>query len=439
MKYPVFLCLLFLTLQLFLVFKGVAYFGIFTNPFLLLGSFIGLFIVYLRSVKNIPASSPSAQTSYFSILAFAGGATAVLLCFPAFGHMFHIIPDPGSGSDVIPQLETQFDRFCSGAMPYQQVNLHQSNPFPVYMPFHWLPVAISRFAGIDTRWSGLLCAGAAARKGLPLMMNIAIVILPSCVLLVCLYGGDLDLTLSLETIIAAYYLVLSAGLLQKNLFIVTAGLALCMLSRYTLIFWLPVFLFLLFLDKGYATTTRVILTLTAVVCLCYVFPFLLKDPSIFMKGLKYHNGAAGFEWKYGAITFSTGIYFAPHINALVPGSYPHKILVARIFQAATMLFLCFGGIWYDKRIRNKVSHYDYSLGMLYLFLVGFYMIGPLTYRYYMVTPLLLSAVLCMKIMQGRAKSSKTSLHITEFTPSLPVPAVFPVLQMWRGTLWHSSA
>ncbi|MEO6133496.1 MAG: hypothetical protein ABIQ02_16770, partial [Saprospiraceae bacterium] len=45
--------------------------------------------------------------------------------------------------------------------------------------------------------------------------------------------------MSFELVIAAYYLVLASGLVARHIGLITAGLVLCILSRYTLVFWLP--------------------------------------------------------------------------------------------------------------------------------------------------------------------------------------------------------
>lgn len=415
MRRSIILCLLLLLLQLFFCFKGVVWFGKYINPFLLFAAFSGQFVLYQKTICDLPPPPPALpKINVYRISIAICGIAAVVFCFPAFSHIFHTVPDPGGGSDVIPQLETQYHRFVHGEMPYRQLILHQSKPFPVYMPLHWLPVGITDYAGMDTRWSGLLllvpgaglCIYTIVQKKLRLIPAITCIALVPVVLLAALYGGDLDLPLSLETIVAAYYLIVCAGLLQKNLLLTTVGIALCLLSRYTLIFWLPVFFYLLFTHTGAIRTTIVMLALITAFCVIYVFPFLLKDSSIFIEGLRYHNGAAEFEWKYGQLTFDKGIYFAPHIDAIISGSYPHKVFIARICQATAMLSLCVGGILHYRRVKSRVNYYDYALGMLYMFLAAFYMIGPLTYGYYMLTPLLISAVMCMKIVT--AHTTQTS-------------------------------
>jgi len=397
-------CFVLFFLQVFLTFRGVTHWGKFVNPFLLFLSFATLFLLYIRCLFS--ASAPGPFRSGFKIFAFVSGATAILACFPMMRELFHRFNNPGELSDVLPQLEFQFDRFRHGEMPYQKMDLPHSKPFPVYMPFHWLPVFLTYISGINLRWSGMfllvaivgLYAAAVATRKSYLLLNVLVILLPASVLVAYAHWGDIDLAVSLETTIAAFYLLLGIGLFQRNRYLTLAGIICCLLSRYTLVFWLPGFLLLFYWNKGYQKAILMVSAIVVSVFVCYVFPFLLKDPSIFLTGLKYHNGAAEFEWEYGAWSFETGIYFAPHINALVKGSFAHKVLVARICQGAAMLILISGGIWFYRTVRSKVNFYDFSLGMLYFIIVCFYMIGPLTYRYYMITPLMLSPLLCARIV-----------------------------------------
>jgi hypothetical protein len=393
--------------QVFLTFKGVDYFGKYFNPFLLLCSYLALFILFLnaalRSAKDDTQkiSPMSKRTLWLKAVAACLCVCAVCISFPLFQALFHKINDPVEISDVLPQLQIQYDRFTHGIFPYQKIDLPHSKPFPVYMPFHWLPISISEGLAIDIRWCGLiLLVPVAALYGWitfsesnKLLYQAIIIALPLVILLAFIQWGQNDLAVSLETIIAAYYMFLAIGLYKRSFVLTIVGIVLCLLSRYTLIFWLPLFLLLLYFQTGRRLPVYAILICLTAVCLFYVFPFILHDPSIFLTGLKYHNGAAEFEWEYGAWSFETGIYFAPDINAVVSGSVAHKVFIARALQAATMIALLVFGIVFFKKKKKQADACHFGLAMLYLFIACFYIIGPLTYRYYMITPLMLSCVI----------------------------------------------
>ncbi|MBS1782356.1 MAG: hypothetical protein JSS78_04770 [Bacteroidetes bacterium] len=404
------ICILLFALQLFLTLKGVEHWGKFVNPFLLFLSFVALFIYYIKSIFKKSSFLPPSKL--FSILWFIIGMAVIVVCFPLFHQLFHQFNHPVDISDVLPQIEFQFDAFRHGELPYHKINLPHSKPFPVYMPFHWLPLSFTQGLGIDARWSGLLLLSIAGGIYASLVIkqegnifaNWVLLLMPTAVLFSFLFWDRQSIAVSLETTIAAYYWILAMGLFKRSFTLTSLGVILCLLSRYTLIFWLPLYFLLLFWKEGRKKPTELVFLILISFFVFYIAPFLLREPSIFLTGLAYHNGAAEYEWEYGAWSFETGIYFAPHINALVAGSFTHKVFIARIIQATTLQLIFLGGSWFFRMQKNKINHYDFALGMLYLTIVCFYMIGPLTYRYYMITPLFLSTVLCARIINVSLKN-----------------------------------
>jgi hypothetical protein len=190
-------------------------------------------------------------------------------------------------------------------------------------------------------------------------------------------------------------------------------LILCLLSRYTLVFWLPFFAILLWQNTSFRQNTSVWISVAASALLLYFFPFFMKDPTILAKGIAYHNGAAIDEWRgYGdppvSWTMEQGIHFARHLKMATSGGAKHQVFVARAVQAATMLLLLFAGLWGWRRWRERIHFLDFSLLMLYLFVLFFYFFGPLTYRYYLIVPMMISAVICGRVLASGG-SKRTSL------------------------------
>lgn len=400
--------------QVFLTLKGAAYFGKFISPLLLFLAFIDLFFLYLSYLVHYGVPPESKVTRRHAVVGFFMGAAAVALCIPACRQLFRSVPHPVDFSDVLPQLEFQYDSFLQGKMPYRPMVLPHSRPFPVYMPMHWLPVSLSRLAHVDVRWCGLAVLaivngvyGAkvwSTRSGLFLRM--LAISLPPFVLYGFVQWGEREIAVSLETVVAGYYLLLGAALWHRRLVPVALAIGCCMLSRYTLIFWLPLFFLTLWWAKGLLKTAQAAVIVLVMLLVGYILPFLLRDPSIFLTGLAYHNSAAEYEWEYGAWSFETGVYFAPHIHALLRGSFTYQVFVARALQATAMLLIFFAGAAGYRRWRREMDVFDFGLAALYLTIFCFYMIGPLTYRYYMITPLVLASVLCARMLCG-GKPEKT--------------------------------
>jgi hypothetical protein len=411
----VFFAILLFGFQLFLSLEGVIYFGKYWNPVWLLLAHVALFILYLSALRTRQVTKNHRSAKGIRIAGTLLGILSILVCLPSLQALFQSIPNPVDYSDVIPQLDIQYQRFKAGILPYQPMDLPHSKPYPVYMPFHWLPAALTDWLRLDIRWSGIVLMFSATglygwwlfRNNTHLLLKTIALTFPAVALISFCYWGGSELAISLETTITAYYIILATGLFARSLPLTIFGLALCFLSRYTMIFWVPLFTLLLLHHKGLKPALTLVVAICLAVVVFYVLPFLTRDPEIFMKGLRYHNDAAAFEWGHGAWSFENGLYFAPHINDAVKGSWEHKVMVARVLQAACMLLLFAGGLFYQLRKKTQQNFYDFSLGMLYLFLVMFYMVGPLTYRYYLLTPLTLSGMLVGKMiyaMYGKKRS-----------------------------------
>lgn len=403
--------LLFLA-QIWLTFKGVHVFSKYGSPLIFFAASAGLALLYrVKLARGYSMDTPRPAPLRNKWLGALTGAVSIGLCYEELRKMFVQYKNPRDFSDVIPQLETLYNRFAHGQFPYAPVDMGGYSPYPVYMPLHWLPIGIPEALGIDLRWIGfglmVLAAGLYGwqimQGNRPLWSQLLAIVLPSISVWGYILWGEIDLPVSLETVIAAYYLVLASGLGSRKVSWITVGLVLCLLSRYTLVFWIPLFAILFWTNMPRRQNVRVWLTVAASVVLLYVIPFYLKDPTILTKGVAYHNQACEDEWKgYGdppvSWTMERGIHFAIQLKGILPGDAVHQVFLARVLQGSIMLLLLGLGLWDYRRNRNRIHHLDYSLLMLYVVVLCFYCFGPLTYRYYLIVLHVLAAVVCGKII-----------------------------------------
>jgi hypothetical protein len=203
-----------------------------------------------------------------------------------------------------------------------------------------------------------------------------------------------DLGVSPEMLIGGYYLIIVTALLVRNHFLLGVGIALALLSRFTLIFWIPLAGILLWQALGFRQTLRIFsIPVTAVICI-YILPFLWEDPSFFLKGIEYHNQCAvndfmdvselipaGWNATYG---MSGIIYF----NAFFPEDGLQAVQKTRTLQGGVMLLLMLIGlIGFRSKLRIPVE--DYLLVFLTLFIFLFFWFSPMTFRYYYFTVFIL--------------------------------------------------
>ena len=388
--------------QLYQVLYGINDYNQYQNPkyILLISLFIPLIYLYgaLTSGNQPVQTKISLPVKIFSALL---GFGSIAILFKTIRRAFTLYIDPSKQSDVIPQLETLYVRFSHGEFPYKGVPMPGWTPYPVYMPMHWLPIAIPKLLHVDVRWSGILLLAIAVglytyhtyKENQNRLILLIAAILPAIVLWYFLSTDYIDLPVSLETIIAAYYLVLAVGLMARNLVITTVGIILCLLSRYTMVFWLPMFLIFLWFNNSRKQNITVWLSIILSFLFVYIIPFYLHDNSIFIKGINYHNFAVLNAWTFQHTVFETGIYFGQHMYDAFQGTMEQKVLLARKLQGTCMLGLMGIGLLLYRILKSKISYYDLSLAMLYYFLLFFYLFGPLTYRYYYFPFFIVSAVI----------------------------------------------
>lgn len=387
----------------------------FLNPYLLLLWSFLIGIVYILILVYTKNKEKIADNVVMRIEKKIGGAffgiLSIFLCFFTFNDVIKEYPEPVKYSDVIPQLEAQYDWFATGEFPYQKLKLELHAPYPVYMPLHWMPIGISRTLNIDTRWSGflilLLIAGLTGwlligKNSIGYFLSFLLLGAP---LIAFLWLGKIEIPVSYELIIAAYYLLLGVGLKSKSNILVLLGVTCCILSRYTLVFWLPLFFILFLKYESWQKSVFLWGGAGTLILLIYVMPFLSKDPSILSKGLTYHNNAAASEWKgYKetgiSYTMERGIYFGGNMKRAFSGAWPERVYKARIVQAVIMLFLFLSGLILFYKLKDKIYYQDFSLVMLYFTLIFFYYFGPLTYQYYLLVPMMLAALLCIDVLNS---------------------------------------
>jgi len=308
---------------------------------------------------------------------------------------------PEKISDVLPQLEALASRCYAGMQPYFPLPQFAWHPFPVYMPAHWVPLIPFQILGWDARWSGIVlmalvlglwgyCVGCQEENP---VRSLPAILLPALPLWAFGHWQPTELAVTLETSVAAYYLLLGVGLLTSRSGLWFLGLLGCLLSRYTAVFWMPLFFFMVWREWGLKKTWILVLGLSSGILLCYVLPFWWPAPQILWEGLQYHNNCAIFEWE-GSVswTLQSGLYFAPWLKSWFSGNAAHRVWMARTLQGSLMLGANALGIGLYLRVRTRVHWECYALWTLIGMMGLFYLWGPLTYRYYYLPLLCLMAL-----------------------------------------------
>jgi hypothetical protein len=404
-------------IQIILCVYGTQIFVIRANPFALL-LISGLFTYYCALLLRQSPVSTNKSDRYTPWLHALFAVAMVTTQYNALRRIFESFPDPGLKSDVLPQLTAQAALFFSGQFPYQPITTVPHHPYPVYLPLQWLPLQLSNSTGIDQRWPGIILlaisvgfSGYLLRKyhaGISLKYS-----LPATLLLVLpLWGfvkwSKVDLALSSEGIVAFWYILLATGLAIKKLPLIVLGIIGGLLSRYSLLFWLPLFASLLWYHepKRYSFITWGIVG-ASVLCL-FVFPFLLKDPSILTKMSAHYGTCVAGSWvNPDEYTFLDGLSLNIHLREWIKGNPTDTLKYAHFPQfGVQVLCVLVGFFYYRKKGYQVFEIYTYALIWLSIMPMLLYLFSPMLFKYYMLMPLSVSAVLCWKVVNTKGVFEK---------------------------------
>lgn len=310
-------------------------------------------------------------------------------------------------SDVIPTVRILGERLLSGQPVYVTITEFGYILPPTYLPMHWLPFLPVLHLPVDLRiWAMLLffILSAPALNWLASRQsarNASILTLLAPALLVGLYllGQRDDAGYSVEWLYAAYYLLLVYGLLKENAWICALALVCILLSRFSLVLWLPVLPLWFWMKKGWKPVAIAAAIVIAGVVLIYVLPFLSRFPDSFGNAQAYYTKGALMEWdgqdwqKPGDHPYqiSRGLGMAWWFYRLVPGSLPDRILSLKMVHAggAILLGLLFTFFQWRQTFRH-VPAGVFLLGSLHAYLWYFYSFIQVPYPYLFIVPLTVS-------------------------------------------------
>jgi len=326
-------------------------------------------------------------------------------------------------SDIIPILQAYVARFRSGEVVYRYLTTLPYPLFPNHLPMQWLPYVPADQLGIDYRWWALgilvlLGFGAyqatLAKQPLAWPGFLLKIALPAYVLY-RLINKDPELYAHpVEPTIIAYYCILAASVLSRSALLQAVGLVLCLLSRYSVVFWVPFYLWVLWREAGKRHAFLVAgLTLVGVLAI-YVIPFLSKDWTIFTHALSEYRIATIGEWGrtdgpdgHPPQLFA-GVGMAAWFYTYGPSDLADRI---SLIQRADVLFsvgvvLLAAGVYY--RLRHRFDYRVLCLIALKFYLATFYAFIQIPYPYLTSLGLFISVFVVMMTGAGQAVTASNT-------------------------------
>ena len=395
--------LCFLELWLFSV--GKKQFGIMWSPLIVflsgLFSGVGFLVFFYKKEIDYPTNKWNwRRTTTALVIVFVG----IWKCGDILKNLIKSKPidfhDP-TGSDVIPQVGILVERFLSGIFPYQLISTEWTlnySLYPTYLPLTWMPFVFPDLLGIDYRWMSfailILSFFYFFYKTIPWITSLwkvfFIVLIPFLFLFLLQNDGNIGtFAYSIETLIGGYYLIVAMALFSKKNWVRGISLSLCLLSRYSLILWLPVFFYVLFLKEKKSNIFQIGGWIIFSFLVFYIIPFFSQDPTIFSQGFAYHTKAAmitfsSFPWQKAGelpLMLGNGYGFAIYFYEFMDGTVAEKLLAYRsthfVLSCCSALFSII--IFY--KIKDQIDYRIFLLGTLKIYLVFFYNFIQIPFHY----------------------------------------------------------
>jgi hypothetical protein len=412
----------FAIIELLLLTYSRNFLGMFVSPVIILlnGLAMGILSLFYAKMANplFPiAEKPKKWQSLTLIITSIIGGITVLNLIKA---VLRVIPVDLKHSDIIPLLQKMVSNFLQGKEVYKNFNDFGYDLFPTYLPAQWMPFLIAEKWKNDYRMTATIILLSALSLVFYKIIQSNLIFFQKLflILLICgfidtfLLSDGFTVAVSIEQMIMGYYIFLCTILATStNPFLRGAALALCLLSRFSFLFWLPMYLFCVFLSEGKKPFLKIIGTISMAVLILYV-PHLFQDPYIFLKAQTAYSGAAVGEWSRADAPphLVNGLGLATHFKFLLGGATEAKIKILQI----TNVLLSVGvsgllALFFAKN-RFQLNIPIFNIASLKMLMTIFYALVQVPYSYLFYVPIGITLVLIFAVFNSTTQSNRLIIN-----------------------------
>jgi hypothetical protein len=303
-----------------------------------------------------------------------------------------------SDSDIIPQVQV----ICKQALgpefaykPFDDFGYHMP---PCYLPMQWMPYLPSEIFAFDPRFitravfifTYIFWFTKIIKHSYNTLASTILIVLPVLLISTVHDHDQVVWSLTIEQLIMCYYLLLALSLTTNSRAFQIITIILCLMSRFSLVFWLPLYAFMLWTKEGWKPTLKFGAWIFAGCALLYG-PFLLQDVHIFSRAQAYYDLASIGEWTrsekpvhlYNGLGFA--LYFLEKGGDTVVQIAALKKLMLVLTPSVSIVL---GLVWW--RFKDKLDFSLFAVCSLKISLAVFYAFIQIPYSYLYVTPVILS-------------------------------------------------
>ncbi|WP_426058270.1 hypothetical protein [Hymenobacter sp. B1770] len=328
----------------------------------------------------------------------------LLFCIPLLNRLLRGTL-PQDYSDIIPAITVYCQRFLAGEMVHRPLTENIGYFLePGYLPATWFPFIVPEYFRFDYRWmsSFVLLLGilgymvVVVRLRRSALVTFGLSALP-LLFTYCLFVKNSEVfTLTVEPLIVGYYLLLVAGILLPARPLLVAALILCLLSRFSLVFWAPLYVGLVYVSESRRWAWSITGLAAAGVLVFYVVPVLSHDWGLFMRVQKVYTETTLGEWNHLdgrglPMHLFNGIGLTHFFYQFGQGDLLAKLNLAKLVHLVAIAIIVAGAaLVYWRQQVPRTSYRPYAVIALKLYLTTFYALLQVPYLYLAVVGFFLS-------------------------------------------------
>ncbi len=376
--------------------------------------FIGALVtglgIYLESTKEKGSDDPlkvkSLSIGYITII-LAATFISYYLIYICFQN-----PIDPLKSDVVPTIQKMVQRVLNFENPNKLIDFGGWSFEPAYLTMQYLPFCLAEKLKMDYRFFAYLVFLISFVPFVAWIRHysesyyeiIFKCLLPFYFLYSLMQFNPAIFMHSIELIDVAYILLLAFSIFSSSWLLIGTAVSCCLLSRYGIVLWLPFFAFYLYKIESKQMFYKTGLFVIGALCCLYVFPFMIKDPLIFFKGLRSYNVVGISEWETipawyevkKPYTLTQGFGFAIHFRDFLDYPTAEKIKIIKTVQISIcLIFIAVSSYLINSpKIKDKRM---FGLFSLKIYLTLFYAFLFVTFSYLYLVPLFVSIAAIYRI------------------------------------------
>ena len=429
--------LLLAELLLFTWWRGL--FGLYASPVVLYGLAVAICVALYHYIRHAgwPVGTITSSTQPWSsrLAMLAASIAGVWVGSAWVRKIMREMPINIDSSDIIPALHVYARRWLMNQEIYTPLTQELGKfALPTYLPATWFPFVLSEWLGFDYRllaWVALLLLGAGSYllvmwpRQRHWLATLVLALVPFFSIFFLLRTERSLVGQTVEGVIIGYYAVLVAGILRRSGPLEALGLLLCLLSRYALIFWVPLYLGLMFFQDSRRRALVLAGTVLLGVVALYVVPYLSHDWTMPGQVLRAYTTVAVGEWQHlnaDGLPYHlyNGVGMAPFFFQYGSGTLLDRIVLLKTVHMGLLVLLVVGAAVLYWRQRGVRTNYRlYAVLVLKLYLATFYAFLQVPYAYLAAVGVFLSVFLVL-ITENVAPNDALDEHFTSSSTEQPL-------------------